>query len=106
MHAAQHACATRIDGGQHEPRRYESHRKGHLDAHSASSFEGLSLSHASDGTTVLCGPVVDQATLYGLLRNVRDLGLHLVAVMEVGSRQVNGPDGNTDTDHTNKETHP
>ena len=51
--------------------------------------------------------MVDQATLYGLLRNVRDLGLHLVAVMGGGgSRQANGPDGDADTDHTNKETHP
>ena len=58
-----------------------------------------------NGTTILSGPVVDQAALYGLLRTVRDLGLPLLSVMEVEPRQVNGPDGNTDTDHTNKETH-
>ena len=91
--------------GYHEPGVYEIRLKGHLDERWAERFAGLHFSH-DDGTTVLFGPVVDQAALYGLLRTVRDLGLPLVSVMEVGSRQVNGLDGNTDTDHTNKETHP
>src|SRR3712207_3068265 len=90
---------------QHEPGRYEIRLKGHLDARWASRFEGLSFSHASDGTTILSGPVVDQAALHGLLRKVRDLGLPLVSVMEVDPKQANGPDVNTDTDHKNKETH-
>ncbi len=89
----------------HEPRVYDIRLKGHLDARWANSFEGLSLTHDSDGTTILSGPVVDQAALYGLLRKVRDLGLPLVSVMEVELRQANGPDANTDTDHTNRETH-
>ena len=91
--------------GYHEPGWYEIRLKGHLDERWAERFEGLHFSH-DDGTTVLFGPVVDQAALYGLLRTVRDLGLPLVSVMEIGSRQVNGPDGNTDSDHKNKETHP
>jgi hypothetical protein len=43
--------------------------------------------------------------LYGLLRTVRDLGLPLVSVMEVGPNQADEPDGNADTDHhrSNKE---
>ena len=71
---------------------------------------GLSLSftHASDGTTILTGPVVDQAALYGLLRKVRDLGLPLLSVVQVDPKQANGPDGNADTDHnrSKKETNP
>ncbi len=87
----------------HEPGRYEIRLKGHLDARWARRFEGLSLSHASDGTTILSGPVVDQAALYGLLRQVRDLGLPLLSVMEVEPKQANGPDVNTDPDHKNRE---
>ncbi len=76
----------------HEPGRYEIRLKGHLDDRWASQFEGLSLSHASDGTTILSGPVVDQAALYGLLRKVRDLGLPLLSVMEVEPKQADVPD--------------
>ncbi len=90
----------------HEPRVYEIRLKGHLDARWAGRFDGLSFSHASDGTTILAGPVVDQATLHGFLRNVRDLGLPLVSVIQVDPKPANGPDGNADTDHhrSNKET--
>src|SRR3712207_4301920 len=59
----------------HEPGRYEIRLKGHLDARWAERFAGLSFTHASDGTTILAGPVVDQAALHGVLRTVRDLGL-------------------------------
>jgi hypothetical protein len=37
----------------------------------------LSVTHAGDGTTVIHGPVPDQAALHGLLQKVRDLGLPL-----------------------------
>ena len=81
-----------------EPGCYEIRLKGHLDARWTDWFEGLSFTHASDGTTILAGPVVDQAALYGLLRKVRDLGLPLIAVNQVDPKQANGPDGNVDTD--------
>src|SRR3982750_1287612 len=92
----------------HEPGRYEIRLKGHLDNRWADRFEGLSFTHESDGTTILAGPVVDQAALYGLLRKVRDLGLPLIAVNLVDPKQANGPDGNVDTDHhrSNKEKNP
>lgn len=83
----------------YEPGQYEICLKGHLDTRWADQFVGLSLTHASDGTTILAGPVVDQAALYGLLRKVRDLGLPLLSVMQVDPKEANGPDGNTDTDH-------
>ena len=77
---------------QHEPRLYEIRLKGHLDARWTDWFEGLSLTHASDGTTMLSGPVVDQAALYGVLRKVRDLGLPLVSVIQVEPKPADGPD--------------
>ena len=39
-----------------ESARYEIRVKGHLDARWADRFDGLSLSHSGDGTTVIHGP--------------------------------------------------
>jgi hypothetical protein len=62
---------------------YEIRLQGHLDAHWTTWFEGLAVAHAEDGTTVLSGPVADQAALFGLLERVRDLGLPLLAVQRI-----------------------
>ncbi len=43
----------------------------------------MALTHVGDGTTLIHGPVVDQAALHGLLAKVRDVGLPLVSVTEV-----------------------
>ena len=63
--------------------KYEIRVEGHLDIRWASWFDGLALAHETDGTTVLHGPVVDQAALHGLLQKVRDLGVPLVSVIHV-----------------------
>jgi hypothetical protein len=76
----------------HEPGRYEIRLKGHLDTRWAERFDGLSFTHEGDGTTILAGPVVDQAVLYGLLRAVRDLGLPLLSVMHIEPKLANVPD--------------
>ncbi|HZG78097.1 MAG TPA: hypothetical protein VEZ72_19755 [Paenibacillus sp.] len=68
---------------RHGPAEYEIRLKGHLDARWADRFAGLRFAHDSDGTTLLSGPVVDQAALHGLLRGVRDLGLPLISVIQV-----------------------
>jgi hypothetical protein len=65
------------------PGRYEIRLKGHLDRHWAAWFDGLALAHDSDGTTIIHGPVADQAALYGLLQKTRDLGLPLISVNHV-----------------------
>jgi hypothetical protein len=65
------------------PGQYEIRVKGHVDALWAAWFDGLSLTPKCDGTTVIHGPVVDQAALHGLLRRVRDLGLPLVSVTQI-----------------------
>ena len=90
----------------HEPGLYEIRLKGHLDAKWADWFDGLTITRADNGETLLSGAVVDQAALHGVLRKVRDLGLPLVSVNQIDPKQANGPDGNVDTDHhhSNKET--
>ena len=66
-----------------EAGRYEIRLTGHLDAHWAAWFDGLTVSYESDGTTVISGQIADQAALHGLLQRVRDLGLPLVSVGRV-----------------------
>ena len=63
-------------------RRYEIRLKGHLDRPWADRLGGMSLTHASNGTTVLAGPVADQAALHGLLQRLRDLGVTLLSINE------------------------
>ena len=60
--------------------RYEIRLAGRLDARWAAWLDGLAVSHAGDGTTLISGPVADQAALHGLLQRVRDLGLPLVSL--------------------------
>jgi cell division septation protein DedD len=59
---------------------YEIRVREHLDNCWAHRFDGFFITHEEDGTTVLIGPVRDQAALHGLLCRVRDLGLTLVSV--------------------------
>jgi hypothetical protein len=54
--------------------------KGHLAQDWSECLEGLVITHRSDGTSVLAGPMRDQAALFGVLMKVRDLGLILIAV--------------------------
>lgn len=76
---------------QTAPGRYEIRLKGRLDARWTAWFEGLSLTCESDGTTLLSGPIADQAELHGVLRKVRDLGLPLLSVTQVEPNQVDAP---------------
>ena len=66
---------------------YEIRLTGHLDKRWVAWFDGLTVSRAGDGTTVISGPVADQAALHGLLQRVRDLGLPLVSVRQVAADQ-------------------
>ena len=66
-----------------EPGQYEIRLEGRLHPRWAAWFDGMSLTDESDGTTVLSGPVVDQAALHGLLQKVRDVGLPLISVAQL-----------------------
>jgi len=62
---------------------YQIRIKGHLGREWTDWFEGLTITLADNGETLLTGPVVDQAALHGLLKKVRDLGMPLLSVIEV-----------------------
>ncbi len=70
-----------VTGTQH----YEIRVRGHLGPRWTAWFDGLSLTREDDGTTVIRGPVADQAALHGVLQKLRDLGLPLVALGPVAS---------------------
>jgi hypothetical protein len=71
-----------------QPVIYQIRLMGHLGREWTDWFEGLTITLEEDGNTLLTGPVVDQAALHGLLKQVRDLGLPLVSVCPVESGQT------------------
>jgi hypothetical protein len=74
-----------------EAGRYEIRLSGHLGARWAAWFDGLTVTHESDGITVLRGSIADQAALHGVIQRVRDLGLPLVSVTQVETDQPDAP---------------
>ncbi|HVJ97217.1 MAG TPA: hypothetical protein VNC41_10345 [Acidimicrobiia bacterium] len=62
---------------------YEIRVKGHLDARSAAWFDGLTLVAVDDGTTLIHGPIVDQAALHGVLNRLRDVGIPLLSLRSI-----------------------
>ena len=67
------------------PEYYEIKIKGHLDQRWSDWFAGLNLTYLEGDTTLLSGPLPDQAALHGLLERVRDLNLTLISVTSSGS---------------------
>ena len=80
-------------GERSEPGSYEIRLQGHLGSRWTAWFDGLSLTREADGTTLIAGPVLDQAALHGLLDKVRDLGLPLVSVTQVDADHTTAPHG-------------
>ena len=71
-----HAAAGPVS----DPGWYRIRIQGRLERRWSTWFDGMSLTHGSDGTTVLRGQVGDQAALHGLIQKVGDLGLTLLEV--------------------------
>lgn len=74
------------------PMVYQIRLKGHLGRQWTDWFGGLTITLEDNGETLLTGPVVDQAALYGLLKKVRDLGMPLVSVNRVQANQADAAD--------------
>ena len=65
------------------PTYYQIRVQGHLDQSWSARFDNLTILHDPDGGTTLAGPVADQAALFGLIEKARDLGLTLLAVLQL-----------------------
>lgn len=68
------------------PEPYEIRVAGHLSENWAARFDGLSMRHEPEGQTTLSG-MLDQAALHGVFVKIRDLGLNLISVNLVESRE-------------------
>ena len=75
-----------------QPVIYQIRIEGQLGAQWTDWFEGLTITLEDNGNTLLTGPVIDQAALYGLLKKVRDLGMPLLSVQRVAPDQANASD--------------
>lgn len=60
---------------------YEIRIRGHLPDHWSQWFDGLEVVAEADGSTTLRGHLADQAALQGVLLQVFNLGLALIAVV-------------------------
>ena len=74
---------------------YEFQVKGHLDDRWSDWLEGVVIERQENGTTVLVGPLVDQAALYGVIIRIRDLGLSLLSVSRVVEAHQNESRGHS-----------
>ena len=72
-----------------QPTIYQIKVKSHLGSDWTDWFGGLTITLEEDGSTLLTGPVIDQAALYGVLKKVRDLGMPLVSVNPLDSDEAN-----------------
>ncbi len=72
---------SKTDRGK--PMVYQVRIEGHLGRQWADWFDGMTIALDEDGDTLITGPVIDQAALFGLLKKVRDLGIPLISVTRV-----------------------
>ena len=64
--------------------------EGHLDERGTDWLDGMSLTPQDDGTTLLTGPVADQAALHGILKRLRDVGAPIVSVARIAPTSAGG----------------
>ena len=67
---------------QYVPNNYQIKIEGELDQGWGEYFQYLTISHDSEGNTVLSGPIVDHTALHSILLKIRDLNLKLISVSD------------------------
>ena len=76
------------------PTNYEIKLRGRLDKRWERWFEDLIITAEVDEEgmpiTVLSGRIADQAALHGILAKIRDIGISLISVHQVGVAKENG----------------
>ena len=69
---------------------YEIVVRGHLERNRQEEFEGMQMKQLPDGTTLLRGPVRDQAALHAMIKTVRDMGMELIRVEQARQQNSEG----------------
>ena len=64
---------------------YEIKIQGYLDTKWSEWFYGMTITHESDGTTTLYGPLPDQTVLHSVLDRILDMNLQLISVKRIAS---------------------
>ncbi len=62
--------------------------RGHLTAEWSEVFDGMKVICLADGNTLITGYLPDQSALYGLLIQLRDLGITLISLTPSASTEV------------------
>jgi hypothetical protein len=84
-----------MDGSNADQTQYSEIRiGGHLDQARASQFAGMHVTQLPNGESLLCGPIEDQAALFGILLRLRDLGIPLLS-LNYQQKELNHLQGGT-----------
>lgn len=62
---------------------YEIRIKGHLSEKFDEWFNGMEISREIDGTTIICGELVDQTALHTILFKIRNMNIELLSVNKI-----------------------
>ena len=78
--------------GHDQIHHYEIRVRGHLAPRWSAWFDGLDVTDAGDGTTVISGPLIDESALHGLLHKLRDIGVPLLALTQLPTDAHTNPE--------------
>lgn len=78
-----------LDGDK--PQVYQIRIAGQLGREWTDWFGGMTITCRDNGDTLLTGPLPDQAALFGVLKQVRDLGMPLLSVHRVNHHLPGAP---------------
>ena len=65
---------------------YEIRIKGHLSDKFDEWFNGMTICKEIDGTTTICGEIVDQTALHTILFKIRNMNIELISVNKIESK--------------------
>lgn len=73
---------------KNKPKFYEIVVEGQIGDAWAEWFDGFAIEPRPNGTTVISGPVADQAVLHGILEKLRDLNCEIISLNQGGSHET------------------
>lgn len=67
---------------------YEIRIKGHLSDKFDKWFNGMTITSEMDGSTTICGELVDQTALHTILFKIRNMNIELISVNKIESKGI------------------